>query len=751
MNATSWDNEAEAYLRMVYSQQASIGKKGGFPSAFPSTLFEISWVLDTLLEAGFDRDDFLLEDIRKLTVLLETNLKSQAGICQNDLSAGAARLEPQCRAYAKSVRNRRVFHYIVKCASFLSKTWMHNDGPDKWHTSVHYPMMLIAQAFTLLLKRWGKNELDHDAIPTKLVYQDVPRTLLDILSQTMGLQQADGSWESKREVTAYAILTLAPLLSLPWVDFLKPEGIACMYRGKAYLEDGRSSWREAEVLWIEKTAYSSKNLAHAYCLAASKIVVPMSSTSHRITELFPVQMSKKMARMLGFFAHVAPFSEAPKWKLQLSLLQSAQYASALKEARYAIFPRMEKASDEKYQEYIPFTWIGCRDHLSSSIPGEALWEMMLISMFNFQVDAFMETTAWDQYKGRLPELKAFILKKVLRTNGMANGSSHAVNGDTKGASNGVLKHEGRLMNGDAKPVVNGNHLAPAAQLNGDSINVPTSHNGATKIGASADDDTNESNGSTMTNGTRNRKDSGKGLQGLNGDLVEETLTKFVNHALQHPKVLNSPPSMRAWLAHEMQTFLLAHITHMEDCIEMAESSDVSNDSATWSKPRTTFFNWVKTTSADHTSCPYSFVFFLCLIGEKGKDMIATIQQRYALEDACHHLATMCRQYNDFGSVVRDQEERNLNSVNFPEFVTTEDRLMSSKELTERRKSDLLAVAEYERRCLARVIGELDESLDAKTMQKLALFIQVTDLYGQIYVARDIGIRHMEAANPRRKE
>lgn len=32
-----------------------------------------------------------------------------------------------------------------------------------------------------------------------------------------------------------------------------------------------------------------------------------------------------------------------------------------------------------------------------------------------------------------------------------------------------------------------------------------------------------------------------------------------------------------------------------------------------------------------------------------------------------HLGRMCRQYNDYGSLARDQEERNLNSLNFPEF------------------------------------------------------------------------------------
>lgn len=44
MNASEWDDEAEAYLRRVMEQSSSIGERGGFPSAFPSTIFEVSWV-----------------------------------------------------------------------------------------------------------------------------------------------------------------------------------------------------------------------------------------------------------------------------------------------------------------------------------------------------------------------------------------------------------------------------------------------------------------------------------------------------------------------------------------------------------------------------------------------------------------------------------------------------------------------------------------------------------------------------------
>jgi hypothetical protein len=539
--------------------------------------------------------------------------------------------------------------------------------------------MLTAQAPLLLLMQWSKDKLDPEVVPRALIYHDVPRTLLDILARTMRSQQVDGSWESKREVTAYTVLTLAHLLHLPWVEFLRPEGIACMFRGKAYLKNDRHQWRTAEHIWVEKTVYGSSNLSQVYCLAAVKVAMPPIVVSTKVSDMLSHQMTVNMTKMSAFFGDIPPFSSAPKWKMQLSLLQSASYTAALKDHRYDIFPAMEEASDEKYQEYIPFTWIGCKDYLATSISPSALWDMMLVSMFNFQVDAFMETVALDSYHARLPKLKALINSLFEY---QPQGCDEIMGDECANVSNTLANGNGKIPHGD--------------EMNGHDSNV-------------------------------------KGI-----------LAKFVNFVLHHPKVLASPASLPRWLAHELQMFLLAHVTHIEDCNALSLSPPSTTRPVMWYKPRTTFFNWVRSTSADHTSCPYSFVFFLCLVRERNSLLEMAVPERYALEDACRHLAAMCRQYNDLGSGARDQDEGNLNSINFPEFFVERDHeRVIMKESVDRKKRDLLAVAEYERRCLDHVFRELEQSLDRKIMEKLRLLIQVTDLYGQIYVVRDIGVRREE--------
>ena len=102
-------------------------------------------------------------------------------------------------------------------------------------------------------------------------------------------------------------------------------------------------------------------------------------------------------------------------------------------------------------------------------------------------------------------------------------------------------------------------------------------------------------------------------------------------------------------------------------------------------------------------------------------------------------------YNDYGSLARDTDEQNLNSVNFPEFhLKSRSRARASEETwDERAKSNLLWIADYERQglqvALALLAAELGDA-QQPTVEAVKLFINVTDLYGQIYVLRDIGTR-----------
>ncbi|KAI0867092.1 hypothetical protein F4860DRAFT_521219 [Xylaria cubensis] len=232
------------------------------------------------------------------------------------------------------------------------------------------------------------------------------------------------------------------------------------------------------------------------------------------------------------------------------------------------------------------------------------------------------------------------------------------------------------------------------------------------------------------------------------------LSRFITHVLENPAVQSASPWDKQHVKRRLHTFLLAHVTQNEDNCRFAGTQT----QGTYTEARDTFFHWVRTTSADHTSCPYSFAFISCLISSSlapGRDCFPTTTQKYLAEAMCWRLATMCRMYNDYGSVERDKLEGNLNSVNFPEFqVTSNTTEVTRKSLIagDSRKDTLLAFAEYERKDLDEIVSRLEGEIDSaetssefkahekRKMAILRMFIDVTDLYGQIYVIRDIATR-----------
>ncbi|MCJ1387605.1 hypothetical protein MMC18_000448 [Xylographa bjoerkii] len=144
---------------------------------------------------------------------------------------------------------------------------------------------------------------------------------------------------------------------------------------------------------------------------------------------------------------------------------------------------------------------------------------------------------------------------------------------------------------------------------------------------------------------------------------------------------------------------------------------------------------------------------------------------------------MCRQYKDYGSAKRDAEECNLNSLDFPEFrsftshanelnredqngsangshtsaarlahsngaldVLAQKRQLGSSEnivndsMHASAKDDLMAITEFERSCMQLALKRLTQISPPATIHKLQVFIDVTDLFGQIYVQKDIASR-----------
>ncbi|RAL64942.1 hypothetical protein DID88_001533 [Monilinia fructigena] len=211
MNCSVWDQEAELYLRNAVAN--SIGKgTGSVPCAFPTTIFEVTWILSTLLKSHFSNNVLGPYNLSILSEFLKKELKVQGGIVgfaplvladaddtaktietlnllgdlvapeemistyetvthfQTYKSERTASFSANCNVLSALLHVEKPSCYIkeiVKAASFLSRIWSLGKIQDKWNTSVHYSMMLLAQSLRNLLTLWSQGKLP--SLPKNLV------------------------------------------------------------------------------------------------------------------------------------------------------------------------------------------------------------------------------------------------------------------------------------------------------------------------------------------------------------------------------------------------------------------------------------------------------------------------------------------------------------------------------------------------------------------------------------------------------
>ncbi|KAM0078876.1 hypothetical protein ACKRZS_008742 [Fusarium odoratissimum] len=225
--------------------------------------------------------------------------------------------------------------------------------------------------------------------------------------------------------------------------------------------------------------------------------------------------------------------------------------------------------------------------------------------------------------------------------------------------------------------------------------------------------------------------------------VEDTLSRFTNSVLNHKDVPRSSSCDQDTLRQEFRTFMHAHATQLEDNSRFSkqDSDDV------FSSLEQSYFQWVNSTGGSHVACAYSFAFSNCLISAnllQGNDAFPSVTQKYLISSVMRHATNMCRMYNDFGSIARDNAERNVNSIHFPEFALSNG---TSQSLDDRKKR-LSQIATYEQTCLDHAmealerqsqddVGDCPGSKEVRKLKIVKLFCDVTDLYDQLYVIKDL--------------
>ncbi|KAI1809974.1 hypothetical protein GGS20DRAFT_580254 [Poronia punctata] len=737
MDVPEWDSKAEQYLRTVIKLGPGRGD-WSVPCAWPTTIFETCWSASVLCSAGLSVPEV---DGGRIRAFLRQCLEKNKGIVGfapssvpdaddtartiialrllgEDADIRPMLAEFESSGWFKTYRGERNASFSANC-NVLTCLLTHKDAEsympkmletldflcdevysghvkEKWHTQKDYWVMLLSQLFSILCECCCRDEV----IRTVLFGGDsvfrwkVPIISLQLLNETLHSQKDNGSWGDMCEQTAYNVLALASLRRLPWIQSLQDARLAeAVRRGKAYLIANPDSWAQGRYIWIEKVTYGSPILSRAYCIAAAWVDTTQLPDFSKLSFL-PDPNLLGGTRKAGSLVRMTPMlSSIGLEALRVLETQASFGLEGLLAERIDIFPEIP-ASKAKYMTLIPLIWTAC-----NGLPGsgpcslDILQQMSVLSALMFEADYYVETVV----ERKLGHEHFAIIKDIIRQHTTSNGCQN-------GASNGDVD--------DFKVLL----------------------------------------------------------------------------------VKSSPPSLQNRLTWELETFFLAHVTHAADNHDFrrqqqqqhktspdengatrpdgdTNGDDDYNSQEVGSNGNHTeiklfkgskrgYHNWIRGTSADHTSCPFAFIFFQCLVGtslsgssptslpsggaEKG---ILEVNARtaYLADDVCRHLANMCRMYNDWGSMSRDSAENNLNSVNFPEFHYNNN---NSRDEGMKKKEDLMWIAEYERECLNIAMSRLEQEMKKAVgdvvsddiMRALRLFVNVTDLFGLIYVQRDMGLR-----------
>ena len=579
--------------------------------------------------------------------------------------------------------------------------------------------MLFAECFLEIF------ELSHHKSCSLVSAEDLedraPIIIVQMLANVLSSQNSDGSWGLRgcSETTAYALLALIAMAKLPQVRILNMEIRHAVERGRQALSMMSDSWAESHSLWIGKTAYGSDRLSEAFSLAAMQKPFELYNSNEQ-NEVTRDKKSQKVLALAKFFHGLDNLAKEPISKIKAGALESALYVSMLKTIRNDIFPPTAAKEKDKYLDYIPIMWSIHSIVRGIFAPPQFIWDIAVLSMFIFLVDEYMESKVASFTSEEFFEFRKGVEKMFKMDDSMQPDVEHEGTSLVGGPYSAFTTHEG----------IEGTNVAR----------------------------TRRSSNETAMDRMKKRIllieliDSSS----VHSDRVRNALSIFgawARYHMTYESVVSASVMDLLDLRVETRNYLLYHIHQLEDNQRFANQHH-SSLHLHFLTPRMGYAPWLHTVGGGHIGAPIGLAFFACITGSrvrgKGKDCFSSVQQKLMAWNCNMHAAKQLRMYNDYGSVARDAEENNLNSVDFPEFFGDGDEArdflggqIDANFGLMQTKQTLLAAAEYERRHTNIELDELYKELEAegaagkKIADWLGVYYAGGDQFSDMYLVRDV--------------
>ncbi|KAI0474455.1 hypothetical protein F4859DRAFT_483249 [Xylaria cf. heliscus] len=673
---------------------------------------EFSWVVSTLLDNGFTRVDLgssnietiqeVLQETFNLNTLFELGIEdiakvmialSQLGI-SIQLSQLAERHSDGVLDYKMSLHGRdtsltTISHTLTAmCISAdrltytseiematkdLCEAWCRDPSSigDQRNDSRYYStLQIISKALKRVLNAWCQQLLP--GLNLQFV-RDATLVVFQILVRLLKDQENDGSWGGQRDNTAYALITVNELASLSIAE-------PVMYHIKDAIEKGRnflSTTLAPRPCPEHLRSYGSTCLSQTLTLAAVKCSITVTPVS--IQELLPSDLHT-ILQSSKFFAQLPILSETPEWCITAWLIEGSLFQQSLGKLCLDTVFKKEKRK-QKYLSVIPFTWTASNNMHGCPIGSNTMLEMMAICALAYQVDDFVESEVACLPSSALHMIRMSIQDLFCEVEGEEFNTN--------------VKHEQGhdiYIIGSTQPSTCSNQP----------IESDVSLQGSPQSSASLE---------------------------IRLGNIKRDLKNIIRRLWEAPYVRTATHHSRSQLRIALVDYITAHVIQAEESVRLAaQSLEEKGNHKTLVNPPSSLLTWVRTVSGDHTIGPYAVAAFSCMY-DHGADPIRNPQASYILQDVARHLAALCRLYNDYGSITRDRDEDNLNSINFPEFQGNVDERVL--------KENLKSIAEYERRCLHVSMAELQPLITKNLFTALTVLCETAEIYNQMYVLKDL--------------
>ena len=265
--------------------------------------------------------------------------------------------------------------------------------------------MLLAQAFMKLMQCWEAYELP--SFNEQLLQERIVLVAFRSCLRLARTQHSDGSWGSQGpcEETAYAILALLEFGRLPLPSSVGGQVRSAIVRGRQYLESRKGSYI-AEYIWVEKLLYSAKNISQAYIFTALNAPASPPLDGNRLRSLCTIE-DENMTKFGEIIRAVPLLASQPLSLIHGSLVEGQLFLPMLHDVRQAVFERTTMTKD-KYFRWIPTLWAVANNINGCTLSASVLFDMMRVSVLNFQVDEFMETALGSTSGSDIAKVQIFI-------------------------------------------------------------------------------------------------------------------------------------------------------------------------------------------------------------------------------------------------------------------------------------------------------------------------------------------------------